>query len=95
MMDYRMYSGGIPAGKNAVEIIKKSLKEQGINVKTPLKFIGFEGSAGTTFYLNSHKEVTKIPQTGKFVTPFDGDKYMPIYRLEFVSAFSGDIYYIA
>lgn len=94
MMDYRMYSGGVPAGVNAVDLIKESLKKQGIRTSTPLKFVGFEGPVGTVFYLNNHKEVTKIPNAGKFITPFDGERYMPIYRLEFLSSFSGDIYYI-
>ena len=48
-MDYRMYSGGAPAGENVVEIIKKHLEEQHqIKVdKLVLDFVGFEGAAGT------------------------------------------------
>lgn len=93
-MDYRMYSGGAPAGENVVPLIKESLKEQHIKVDGPLKMVAFEGSAGTTFKLNGHDEVTAIPSTGKFYTPYAGDRFMPIYSLIFDGAFTGNIYYI-
>lgn len=93
-MDYRMFSEGCPAGKDVVTLIRKSLKEQGITLTTPLRFVGFEGAPGTTFTLNNHKEKTKIPSSGAFITPFNGDKGMNIYKLVFDSSFSGDIYYI-
>ncbi len=51
-MDYRMYSGGAPAGKNVIPLIKESLKAQGIKVDGPLKMVAFEGSSGTKFKLN-------------------------------------------
>ena len=93
-MDYRMYSGGAPAGKNVIPLIKESLKAQGIKVDGPLKMVAFEGSSGTKFKLNSHDEETAIPSTGRFVTPYAGDRFMPVYNLTFTEAFSGDIYYI-
>lgn len=92
-MDYRMYSGGAPAGKNVVALIKESLKQQRIKVDGPLKFVGFEG-AGTTFKLNGHAEVITTPSSGYFITPYAGDRFMPIYNLEFEQDFSGPIYYI-
>lgn len=93
-MDYRMYSGGAPAGKNVVPLIKESLKAQGIKVDGPLKMVAFEGTSGTKFKLNQHAEYTAIPSTGKFFTPYAGDRFMPIYNLAFENAFSGNIYYI-
>lgn len=92
-MDYRMYSGTVPAGKNVVTLIKDSLKEQGIMINTPLKFIGFE-CANTTFKLNGHKESIAAPSNGYFITPYAGDRFMPIYNLVFDEDFYGTIYYI-
>lgn len=46
-----------------------------------LKFIGFEGPAGTTFKLNGTPN--KIPTTGKFITPYEGDRYLTINSLTF------------
>lgn len=92
-MDYRMYSGECPAGENVVSLIKESLKSQRIKVDGPLKFVGFEG-AGITFKLNGHTEVTKVPSTGYFITPYAGDRFMPVYSLVFEKDFIGDIYYI-
>lgn len=93
-MDYRMYSGGASPKENVVQTIKKELKKQNINFGDTLRMVAFEGTPGTAFYLNGHEEVMKIPQTGKFYTPYNGDKGMSIYRLEFLGNFSGDIYYI-
>lgn len=93
-MDYRMYSGGAPANENVIPIIIKELNDNGMKVSGPLKFIAFEGSAGTTFYLNNHKELTKIPSTGKFITPYTGERFMPIYSLKFPDGFVRNIYYI-
>lgn len=95
-MDYRMYSGGAPAGKNVVELISKHLREQNqVKVgKLVLDFIGFEGAAGTEFTLNNQEDKMKIPSSGHFITPYDGEKYMKISSLVFDIDFSGDIYYI-
>lgn len=57
-MDYRMYDKGAPAGENVVELIAQHLREQG-QVKTGkliLDFVGFEGTAGTTFTLNNQED---------------------------------------
>ena len=93
-MDYRMYADGAEAGKNVVDLIKKSLKDQGIKVPGPLKMIAFEGDEGTKFKLNTHAEFMEIPSTGKFCTPYHGTYFMPIYNLTFEQSFSGNIYYI-
>ena len=95
-MDYRMYSGGAPAGKNVVKLIEEHLREQG-QVKIGqliLDFVGFEGAAGTTFTLNNQRDKMVIPNCGHFITPHDGDKYMKIYSLVFDNTFTGNIYYI-
>lgn len=93
-MDYRMYSKGIPAGKNAVSEIIKSINENGEHQRGPLKMVAFEGEAGLSFKLNNHAESMEISSTGKFYTPYTGDKFMPIWSLVFDSDFSGNIYYI-
>ena len=93
-MDYRMYTGPIPANKNVVPLIKDFLKNQGIKVDGPLKMVAFEGEAGVEFKLNTHKEKSAIPSTGRFVTPYGGDRFMPIYNLTFIEDFNGNIYYI-
>ena len=94
-MDYRMYSGGATANENVIPLIKESIQQSdGIKTHTPFRFIGFEGDVGTEFYLNGSNDLMKIPSSGYFVTPFDGERYMPIYSLVFESDFNGDIYYI-
>ena len=93
-MDYRMYTGPIPANKNVVPLIKDSLKNQGIKVDGPLKMVAFEGPVGTKFKLNTHEEYIAIPETGHFYTPYGSNRYMPIYNLIFQNNFSGNIYYI-
>ena len=95
-MDYRMYSEGAPAGKNVVELIQKRLEEQG-QVKTAklvLDYVGFEGSAVTTFRLNNQEDRKKKKKTGYFISPNCGDRYMQISSLIFDNDFSGNIYYI-
>ena len=91
-----MYDKGALAGENVVELIAQHLREQG-QVKTGkliLDFVGFEGAAGTTFTLNNQEDKMRIPSSGHFITPYDGEKYMKISSLVFDSAFDGDIYYI-
>lgn len=94
-MDYRMYSGGASANENVVSLIKESAyNDDGLKFHTPLKFVGFTGDVGTVFYLNGSNSPMKIPSTGYFITPFDGERYMGIYSLVFENDFTGDIYYI-
>lgn len=93
-MDYRMYSGGVPAGKNVVSLIIKQLNDNGEKQRAPLKMVAFEGAAGVAFSLNNHTDKMVIPSTGAFYTPYSGDRFMPIYSLVFDNAFSGNIYYI-
>ena len=53
MMDYRMYTGGVSAGENVVDKIKTELEREGLKITKPLRWIGFEGDAGTKFTLNN------------------------------------------
>jgi len=95
-MDYRMYSGNVPAGKNVVELIQQHLENQK-QVKTDklvLSFIGFEGTPGTKFTLNNHKDKMMIPSSGSFITPYTGERGMNIFSLVFDERFDGYIYYI-
>lgn len=97
-MDYKMYkpTGSIPAGKNVVSLIKESLKQDGITLNAPLRFVGFEASPGVKFYLNGTKEANlmEVPSSGNFITPFDGERGVSIFHLSFKNSFSGNIYYI-
>ncbi len=94
-MDYRMYKGGATANENVIPLIKESiLQSDGIKTHTPFRFIGFYGDVGTEFYLNNSNDPMEIPNCGYFITPFDGERYMPIYSLVFTEDFDGNIYYI-
>lgn len=94
-MDYRMWKCTANAGENCVPLIKASMKtNDGINSNTPLQFVAFEAASGTKFYLNDSKEPMEVPSTGKFITPFDGQRGMKIWSLKFKNRFSGNIYYI-
>lgn len=96
MITYRMYSANVQADENVIDLIKKQLEETE-KLKLPkfkVKFVGFEGEAGTEFYLNNQIQAFQIPECGKFITPFDGDRYMQIFSLKFAENFNGNIYYI-
>lgn len=94
-MDYRMYSGGAQPGDNVVTLIKNELfTKSGMRLKSPLKFVGFEGEPGTQFTLNNQKLKMSIPSTGSFITPYNGLQFCPVYALVFDEEFTGDIYYI-
>ena len=94
-MEYRMSTVAAAADENVVDIIAKELKEEGYRFsKLKLSFIGFEGTAGTAFYLNDQEKPMKIPKSGSFITPFNGERFMNIYSLKFAAGFAGDIYYI-
>lgn len=93
-MNYRMYSGGAPSGKNVVELIKEDLKKIGYNQEPfYLDFVGFEGSTGTEFTINKDNTL-KIPKCGYFITPYTTERHERINSLIFTSAFTGNIYYI-
>lgn len=97
MLNYRMFSGTIPAGENAVEIIKKHLEDnEGFKTaKLTLDFVGFEAPKGTSFTLNNQKDKISVPSSEYFITPYlDSNHYMSIESLIFDSSFSGNIYYI-
>lgn len=95
MAVYRMYSGGAPANKNVVELIKQSLEKSGEQRNSlRLDWVGFEAPAGTEVFLNNHKESIKVPSCGRFITPYNGVNYMTITSLVFPIDFTGDIYYI-
>ena len=94
-MDYRMYTGSVPAGKNLITLIKEDLENKGYKVPNlSIDFIGFEAAAGTEFTLNDSSNVMEVPSCGKFITPFDGERYLKIKSLVFSQAFSGNVYYI-
>lgn len=94
-MDYRMYKANVSANEEVVSLIKESIKQiDNIKSDAPFRFIGFQGDAGTEFYLNNSNVAMEIPDCGYFITPFDGERYMPIYSLKFDQAFDGNIYYI-
>lgn len=95
MAIYRMFSGTVKAGENAIEKIRKSLEEAG-EKRSALKldWIGFEAEPGTEIYLNNHKDAIKVPSCGNFITPYNGQNYMSLTSLVFKNGFTGDIYYI-
>ena len=94
-MEYRMWKCTAGAMENCVPLIKASVKENdNISMGSSLRFVGFEGTAGTKFYLNDSNEEMEIPAVGHFVTPFTGERGMNIWSLKFKEAFSGNIYYI-
>lgn len=94
-MDYRMYSGGAPAGEDVVELIREDLKSHGFKcANLKLDFIGFEAPAGTSFKLNDDTNSMVVPSNGKFITPYDGERYLTIRKFVFDQGFSGNIYYI-
>lgn len=93
-MDYRMYSQGATAGKNVVPEIIKFINNNGDSVRGPLKMVAFEAAEGTSFRLNNHPEEIAVPSSGNFYTPYNGERFMPIYSLIFTNDFNGNIYYI-
>lgn len=94
-MDYRMMSILANPDENVVKIISDKLKEQGYrHSDLTLQFVGFEAAAGTAFYLNDQKDVMRVPTSGRFISPFNGERYMKIKNLTFPAGFVGDIYYI-
>lgn len=94
-MEYRMSTVSAGADENVVDLIAKELKEEGYRFnKLKLSFIGFEAAAGTAFYLNNQEKPIKVPKSGSFITPYNGERYMQIHTLKFAAGFTGDIYYI-
>lgn len=94
-MEYRMWKCTAGANENVVPLIKASIKaNDGFNIGSSLRFVGFEGDEGTEFYLNDSNEAMEIPSTGSFITPFNGERGMNIWSLKFKTAFTGNIYYI-
>ena len=94
-MNYRMFTASAGATDDVVQLIKKDLESKGEKFpQFALKFIGFEAPAGTRLILNNNDEGIAVPSNGKFVTPFNGDKYMFIRSLVFPAGFSGNLYYI-
>ena len=95
MLDYRMSTIIADADENVVELIANELKEEGYKFsKLKLSFVGFEAPAGTAFFLNNQEKPMKVPSSGKFVTPYNGEQGMAITSLKFATGFTGDIYYI-
>lgn len=80
---------------NIVDIISEKLNKQGWkNSDIRLDFVGFEAPAGTSFFINDQKDAIKVPSCGYFISPYNGERYMKIFNLKFVSGFNGDIYFI-
>lgn len=84
----------VAAGEDAVKKIYEQIhRENGyFNTRFILKFIGFEAPSGTSFKINGVKNI--VPNSGHFISPYNGSTYMPIQTLIFNSNFSGNIYYI-
>ena len=62
------------------------------NTKFSVRFIGFEAAVGTSFKLN--KIANKVPSTGHFISPYNGEYYMVIDSLTFDEGCSGIDFYI-
>lgn len=94
-MNYRMFTVAATGDDDVVQLIKKELESKGEKFpQFSLKFIGFEAPAGTQIILNNNDEGMVVPSSGKFITPFNGERYMYIRSLKFPSGFSGNLYYI-
>lgn len=94
-MDYRMMTISASSDENIVDLISEKLNEQGWkNSGIKLHFVGFEAPVGTSFFINDQKDAIKVPSCGYFISPFNGERYMNIFNLKFVSGFNGDIYFI-
>ena len=94
-MDYRMMTISASSNDNIVDLISEKLNKQGWkNSDIRLDFVGFEAPAGTSFFINDQKDAIKVPSCGYFISPFNGERYMKIFNLKFVSGFNGDIYFI-
>lgn len=93
-MEVKMYTATATGTQNIVELIKEDLKKKGeIIPKLTLHCIAFEANAGTTFTINNCDFI--VPSTGKFITPFEGDRYCKITKLFFPDGCNNlNIYYI-
>lgn len=49
--------------------------------KCMLKFVGFEDDVDTEFKINNAPNV--VPSSGYFITPYDGNNYLPVTQLSF------------
>lgn len=94
-MTYRMFSSGAFAGDDVIELIKKELEGNGSRLPNlNLDFVGFQAEPGTKFFLNDMDNEIEVPETGYFITPYNGEYYLRIKKLVFVKDFKGSIYYI-
>ena len=93
-MDYKMFTANCSADDNIIDLINKDLIKKGLNnSKGYIRFVGFEGEAGTAFKINGDQFV--IPKVGHFVTRFTGERGEDIYSLYFNNGCTGlNIYYI-
>lgn len=93
-MDYRMYTATATANEDIVKLILKELEEEGKKFPNfKIHFIGFEATVGTKFKMNGNS--LKVPSTGNFITPYDGERYWNITSFSFDEGCSNqDIYYI-
>ena len=94
-MDYRMWKGTVNANENVVPIIiQDAVQSDGLRHSDRIYFVGFNGDPGTEFYLNNSKSPMEIPDSGYFITPYFGERFMPVFSLSFAENFDGKIYYI-
>lgn len=91
-MELRMAKNVTASGTtNLVDVFKA--REKNRNNPFYLKYLAIEATAGTEMKING--ELIEVPQSGRFVTPFEGDFYLKIYSLYFPNGISSqNIYYI-
>ena len=94
-MDYRMWKGTVNANENVVPIIiQDAVNSDGLRRSDRIYFVGFNGDPGTEFYLNNSNSPMEIPDSGYFITPYFGERFMPVFSLSFAENFDKKIYYI-
>lgn len=94
-MDYRMWKGTVNANENVVPIIiQDAVNSDELRHSDRIYFVGFNGDPGTEFYLNNSNSPMEIPDSGYFITPYFGERFMPVFSLSFAKNFDGKIYYI-
>lgn len=93
-MAYRCVTVSATNTDNILDKIYQILRQEDgyFNTRFQLKFIGFEAEAGTTFRINGVPN--KVPSTGNFITPYDGEHYMIISSLYFDNGCTSQDFYI-
>lgn len=87
--NYRVFNLSCEAGENLVTKIYNVLKNEGYRMPNfRLQFIGFEIVPLMQFKLNDKLMV--VPSSGQFISPYDGNEYLPIKSV----VFDEDVYNI-